>query len=277
MFSYQLISSMLLLFPLYLMLSSSFGRNVNATRLLSGIDFSLIIDFVYHWRGALSVYLVNFVMVCCVLVLAFIFLSGGFWAVLRDELAKRASNSRMERFFGYCGKYFWGMLKISLFSVIIYFLAVLVFLVLNSVLTAAVGRVSLWHLSSWHVVILIDIAIFLFFLANMTGDYLRILLVESQGDRFFGVMGKAFKFLLTNFWRALSLYYLLSLILAGLILVYLGLDRVMDRMPDIGFFVFVSFIIQQTLVLFRSFGRLVFYSSQLAFYQERTKSVSAAA
>ncbi len=276
MFLFKLGSSLLLFFPLYLMLSSSFARSVTAARFLSGIDLSLIIDFIYRWREALPVYLVTFGLVCCLLVVVFIFLSGGFWGLLRDDLGKRPTCSKMERFFGYAGKHFWGMLKIALLLAVLYFTAFLVFVVFNAVLRAMVGKVSLEDLSSWRILSRVGVAVFLFFLVNMIGDYLRISLVENHGERFFDVMGTALKFLLTNFWRALSLYYLLSLLLAGLILAYIGLGRVMNGLPDTGFLVFLVFLVQQVFVLFRSFGRLVCYCSQLAFYQQRSKAGSAA-
>lgn len=275
MFCFKLVSSMLLLFPLYLMLSSSFSRNVMAARFLAGIDFSLIIDFVYRWRDALGVYLVTFVLVCCLLVVAFIFLSGGFWGLLRDDLAKRPALSRLERFFGYAGKHFWGMLKIWLFLVVLYLMAFLSFLVFSFVLTATTGRASLWHLWSWRAATRIGMAVLFFCVVNMTGDYLRVFLVENRGERFFGVVGKAIRFLLTNLPRALSLYCLLSLILAGLIVGYVGLHRAMDGLPNTGFFIFLTFLVQQMFLLFHSFGRLVYYSSQLAFYQQRSNAGSA--
>jgi hypothetical protein len=109
-------------------------------------------------------------------------------------------------------------------------------------------------------------AVILFFLVNMIGDYLRIFFIENYGERFLKVVGKTFKFLLTNLLRTLSLYYFLSVILAIAILVYLGLTKVMNAMPQTGLFIFLIFLTQQIFVVFSSFYRLVYYSSQLVLY-----------
>jgi len=92
MYLFKLGSSLVLLFPLYVMFSASFGRNVKASNLVSGFDLSLVIDFVYCWRKTLPIYLATLVLVCVIVVLVFIFLSGGFWGILRDGVKKREGS-----------------------------------------------------------------------------------------------------------------------------------------------------------------------------------------
>lgn len=267
-FLFKLVFSLVLLSPLYVMFSASFATNVKASNFLTWFDLSLLVDFVYYWRKTLSIYFLMFILVCGMVILAFIFLSGGFWGILRDEVKKRVKNSRMERFFGYCGKYFWGMFKISLFMIILYFIAVFVFLFLLIVFNQVVGKESLWEITSWRMGAKFLMAVILFFLVNMIGDYLRIFFIENYGERFLKVVGKTFKFLLTNLLRTLSLYYFLSVILAMAILVYLGLTKVMNAMPQTGLFIFLIFLTQQIFVVFSSFYRLVYYSSQLVLFDK---------
>jgi len=272
MFVFKLISSLVLLLPLYLMLSASFARNVRAERFLTGVDLSLIIDFVYHWKDALSVYLVVFFVTCLLFVLVFVFLSGGFWGMLRDQVVGGSSDSKGERFFGYSGRYFWGMVKVSLLVAALYFISLLVFVMLDSFATAVSGKPIPWDVTSWRTLTRLGIAVILFCLVNMTGDYLRISLVNNQGQRFSTVVRRAIRFLLTNLFRSLSLYYLLSVVLAVSILAFVGLDNTMDGLPDTGLFVFVVFLVQQIFALFHSFYRLIYYSAQLVFYEQRTRS-----
>jgi len=188
--------------------------------------------------------------------------------MLRDGVKNRGQNSKMGRFFGYCGKYFWGMFKIWLFMVVLYFIAIFIFLILAIVFNQVVGKGSLWEITSWRMVVKFLIGIILFFLVNMIGDYLRIFFIENYGERFLKVVRKTFKFLLTNFFRTLSLYYFLSVILTIAIFVYLGLYKGMNAMPQTGFFIFLTFLIQQIFVVFSSFYRLVYYSSQLVLYEK---------
>ena len=268
MFLFKLVFSLILLFPIYVMFSASFATNVKASNFLTWFDFSLLIDFVYHWRQTLSIYLLTFILVCGLVILAFIFLSGGFWGILRDKTKNKLRNSNVERFFGYCGKYFWGMFKIWLFMIVLYVIALLLFLFLSTVFDSLAGKANLWEITSWRMATKLLMAVILFFLVNMIGDYLRILFIENYGERFLKVVGRTFKFLLTNPLRTLSLYYFLSIVLVGMIFVYLQAHRVMSVMPQTGFFIFLTFMIQQIVVVFKSFYRLVYYSSQLVLFDK---------
>jgi hypothetical protein len=266
MYLFKLVCALVLLFPLYLMFSTSFGRNVKALNFLTRLDLSLIIDFVYHWRETLSIYLLVLIFACGMVILVFIFLSGGFWGILRDDVRNGAQNRRMERFFGYCGGYFWGMFKIALFLGFCYFIAFILFLFLSAVFNHLAGKADVWEVTSWRILTKFLIGVILFLLVNMMGDYLRIFLIENRDERFPFVVRKTFKFLLTNPLRTLSLYYLLSVLLTAAILIFLGFCKAMNTLPQTGLFIFFAFLIQQAFVVFKSFFRLAYYSSQLVLY-----------
>ncbi|MCK4224027.1 MAG: hypothetical protein KAX39_02525 [candidate division Zixibacteria bacterium] len=268
MFLFKLVFSLALLSPLYVMFSASFATNVKATNFLNWYDLSLFIDFVYYWKKTLSIYFFVFILVCGIAMVVFIFLSGGFWGMLRDGVKKSGRNSRMEKFFGYSGKYFWGMFKISLFLIGLYFIVLFLFLFLSTIFDSVAGKANLWEITSWRMVAKFLIGIILFFLVNMIGDYLRIFFIENYGERFLKVVGKTYRFLLTNLFRTLSLYYFLSVILIAAIFVYMGLTKVMNVMPQTGLFIFLTFLIQQIFVVFSSFYRLAYYSSQLVLYDK---------
>jgi len=260
MFLFKFIFSLILLAPLYLMFSASFGANAKALSFLKGFDFSLLIDFVYHWRQTLSIYFLMSFLVFFLAVVAFIFLSGGFWGILRDQSKGDEGNSKIERFFGYCVKYFWGMFKIALLLILFYLIAFFLFLFFAAIFDSVAGKGDWFEVTSWRVVIKISALAFLFFLVNMIGDYLRIFYIQNFFERFFPSAKKALRFLLTNLFKTLSLYYLLSLVLA-----YVGMKELMEGIPKTSFYVLLVLLVQQTLSLFRAFYRLVYYSSQLAF------------
>jgi len=276
MFLFKLFFSVILLAPLYLMFSASFGANVKASDLLQGFDFSLLIDFIYHWKRTLSIYFLMFFLVSFLAVMVFIFFSGGFWGVLRDQAKKKegnpkdASHLRGERFFGYCAKYFWGMFKITLLLLAFYLIAIFLFLFFLTIFNSVAGKGSSLELTSWRVIVKISILAFLFLLVNMIGDYLRIFYIENFEERFLVSVRRAFRFLLTNFFKTLSLYYLLSFVLVLAILLYVGTDKVMEGIPKTSFSILLVFLVQQISSLFRAFWRLIYYSSQLALFNKLT-------
>ena len=276
---FKLIASLILLVPLYLMFSASFTANVKSSNFLAGFDPTLLIDFAYYWRRTLSVYSFMFILTCGIIIILYIFLSGGFWGCLRDQRGRRMDDStlvsrgnRMERFFGYCGRYFGGMFKVGVLMIPLYLFAFLLWLIFIALFGAVVGTGSAWELTSWRMIVKILIILLLFFWCNMAGDYLKISLLQNPGDRFWAVTRQAFRFVLTNLSSTLCLYYLLSLILVGAILVYGGLYKSVSGISPSGIFVFIAFLFQQVLVVFLSFYRLVFYSSQINLY-ERISSI----
>lgn len=270
MFLFKLLFSVILLAPLYLMFSASFGANVKASDLLQGFDFSLLIDFIYHWKQTLSIYFLMFLLVSFLTIMVFIFFSGGFWGILKDETKKKegnpkdASHLKIEGFFGYCAKYFWGMFKITLVLLAFYLVAIFLFLFFLTIFNSVAGKGSFLEITSWRIMVKISILAFLFLLVNMIGDYLRIFYIENFEERFLVSVKKAFRFVLTNFLKTLSLYYLLSFVLVLAILLYFGMDKMMGGIPKTSFYIFLVFLIQQISSLFRAFYRLVYYSSQIA-------------
>lgn len=269
MFLFKLLFSVILLAPLYLMFSASFGANLRASNLLHWFDFSLLVDFIYHWKQTLSIYFLMFLLVSFLAIIIFVFLSGGFWGVLRDEIKKKegnpkdASHLRIERFFGYCAKYFWGMFKITLVLLAFYLIAIFLFLLFLTVFNSVAGKGSFLELASWRAMVKISILAFLFLLVNVIGDYLRIFYIQNFEERFLVSVKRGFRFLLTNFFKALGLYYLLSFVLVLAILLYFGMDKMMGGIPKTSFYIFLIFLIQQIASLFRAFWRLIYYSSQI--------------
>jgi hypothetical protein len=270
MFLFKLLFALILLAPLYLIFSASFGANVKASNLLHWLDFSLLVDFIYHWRQTLPIYFLMFLLVSFLAMIVFIFLSGGFWGILKNQSGNKEENSKIERFFGYCARYFWGMFKIALLLIVFYLIALFLFLFFLPVFNSLAGKGSWFEITSWRVIVRIMVFAFLFLLVNMMGDYLRIFYIQNFGGRFWGSVKKAFRFLLTNFLRTLGLYYLLSCVLILAILLYIGLDKVMAGMPKTSFYVFIVFLVQQISSLFGAFFRLVYYSSQITLFNKLT-------
>jgi hypothetical protein len=104
MFFFKFGFSLILLAPLYLMFSASFGVNTKASSLILGLDFSLLVDFVYHWRQTLSIYFLMFLLVSFLAIMIFVFFSGGFWGILKDQSKGEEKDLKTVRFFGYCAK-----------------------------------------------------------------------------------------------------------------------------------------------------------------------------
>jgi RsiW-degrading membrane proteinase PrsW (M82 family) len=120
----------------------------------------------------------------------------------------------------------------------------------------------------WVLIIGLVIFVILFMWADMWGDYLRIYRVTSEEGKLRAILKPSLRFVFRNFGRTVSLYYLLSLILLGTLIAYLGLSKILHFIPADKLLILSLFILQQAYSLFRSFYRLVYYSSQLVLFDK---------
>lgn len=268
LFIFKVFFAFCLLIPAYYMFARTFSLSPLAENFLKGYDFSLLVDFFTYWSKSIGLYRALFLFTVLISVLGYIFLSGGLWGALFQNLREGKQKFKGEKFFSDCGKYFWSFLKIFIFGCIIYFLAFLLGMLIFTLIQAVAGK----ELTvTGHVLIIIaGLVIFaiLFMLADMWGDYLRIYRVSSEEKKLRAILKPSLRFIFRNFGKTILLYYLLSIILIGTLAVYFGLNRALHLQAANGLMVLSVFIWQQAYSLFRSFYRLVYYSSQLVLFDK---------
>jgi hypothetical protein len=268
LFLFKLFFAFSLLIPAYYMFNRTFSFSPSSGNFLKGYDFSLLVDFLIYWNRSIDLYRALFLFAVLICVIGYIFLSGGLWSALFQNLREGKQGFRGEKFFGDCGKYFWSFLKIFIFICIIYLLAFLLGMLLFSLIQSIAGK----ELSvTGHILILIAgliIFLILFMWVDMWGDYLRIYRVTSEETKLRTFLRPSLWFIFRNLRRTVLLYYLLSIILLGTLAVYFGLNRALHLQAADGLMVLSVFIWQQAFSLFRSFYRLVYYSSQLVLFDK---------
>jgi hypothetical protein len=250
------------------MFARTFSLSPLTNNFLKGYDFSLLVDFFTYWGRSIGLYRVLFLFTVLISVLGYIFLSGGLWGTLFQSLREGKQRLKGEKFFGDCGKYFWSFFKIFIFICIIYLLSFILGMLIFSLIQAIAGK----ELSvTGHVLVLIaGLVIFaiLFMLVEMWGDYLRIYRVSSEDKKLRAILIPSLRFIFRNFGKTILLYYLLSLILLGTLIAYLGLSKILHFIPADKLLILSLFLIQQAYSLFRSFYRLVYFSSQLVLFDK---------
>jgi len=268
LFLFKVFFAFCLLVPAYYIFARTFSLSPLANNFLKGYDFSLLVDFITYWSRCIGLYRLLFLFTILTSVLGYIFLSGGLWGALFQNLREGKQKFKGEKFFGDCGKYFWSFFKIFIFLCIIYLLAFILGILIFSLIQAIAGK----ELSfTGHVLFLIaGLVIFaiLFMWADMWGDYLRIYRVTSEEKKLRAILKPSLRFIFKNLGRTVLLYYLLSVILLGTLAVYLGLNKALHLQTANGLMVLSVFIWQQAYSLFRSFYRLVYYSSQLVLFDK---------
>jgi hypothetical protein len=268
LFLFKVFFAFCLLTPVYYMFARTFSLSPLTNNFLKGYDFSLLVDFFTYWGRSIGLYRVLFLFTVLISVLGYIFLSGGLWGTLFQSLREGKQRLKGEKFFGDCGKYFWSFFKIFIFICIIYLLSFILGMLIFSLIQAIAGK----ELSvTGHVLVLIaGLVIFaiLFMLVEMWGDYLRIYRVSSEDKKLRAILIPSLRFIFRNFGKTILLYYLLSLILLGTLIAYLGLSKILHFIPADKLLILSLFLIQQAYSLFRSFYRLVYFSSQLVLFDK---------
>lgn len=268
LFLFKLFFAFSLLLPAYYMFSRTFSFLPSSDNFLKGYDFSLLADFFVYWSKSIGLYRMLFVFIFLISVVGYIFLSGGLWGGLFQHLKEGKQRFKAEKFFGECGKYFWSFFKIFFFICIIYILAFVLGMLIFSLIQAIAGK----ELSvTGHVLVLIaGLVIFgiLFMWVDMWGDYLRIYRVTAEEKKLREILKPSLRFIFVNFGRTVLLYYLLSIILLGTLIAYFGLSKVLHFIPADKLLILSLFLLQQAYSLFRSFYRLVYYSSQLVLFDK---------
>ncbi len=115
----------------------------------------------------------------------------------------------------------------------------------------------------------------LFCFINMASDYAKIKAVVEQSGTAVGETRGGFGFVLANLKPAALLYLLVALIGAGFFLLYLLIEA---RLPqNSALLIMLVFLLRQALILARAWTRILFFSSQLRFYQAQSEAAIAAA
>ncbi len=268
LYLFKLLFSFFLLLPAYFMFSKTFSMLPASENFLNGYDFSLLVDFFVDWGKGLGLYQMLFFFILLTCGLAYVFLSGGLWGGLLQNLKEGRKRFALEKFSGDCGKHFWSFLKIFILTCAGYLLVFILGMMIVSLLSKIVGNEL--SVSGHYIFFLGGFIVFavLFLWVDMWGDYLRIYRISFEESKVRTILFPSLRFIFRNFGTALSLYYLLTIFLLGTVAVYLLLNKALHLQGATGLMVLSVFIWQQFYSLFRSFFRLGYYSAQLELFDK---------
>jgi hypothetical protein len=169
-------------------------------------------------------------------------------------------------FFGGCGRYFWRLVRLALFSLVFFAVAVAIGAGLNMA-----GR-KIWVEGSdatplvyWSWFLAASLACLLG-LCSLALDYAAIRLsVEDSRKSVRAYLG-AFRFICHAPFRIIGLYITLWLVALLFLAAYLGVSKLVPQTSLS--LVFLLFLVRQFTVVARAWSRLLFYSAQCALYHD---------
>jgi hypothetical protein len=189
------------------------------------------------------------------------FLSGG----AMDRLA-RARPTRSPGFFAACGVHFWRFLRLGILAWMVY---ALLFFHLHHWIFDEVYPSLARDITAERTDFMIRAAGYLVFgtvlvLANMAFDYARVRIVVEDRRSAIGALAAGSRFAWRNLGRTASLYALNAAAFLVLVLLY---ALISPGAPTAGFSGWVVLLVGQAYIIARHYLKLVFYASEIAFFQ----------
>jgi len=270
LFVFKFICALFLVIPLNALLSESFEHNLYASSFLTRLDLTLIIDFVQSNIQGLKIYLIFFLLTWLVVVVLNIFISGGIFRLLCDGFRRGYYSFTIGHFFRLSGRYLFRLSRLFLYSLLFYIVVIAFHVVFAELSKLVFASFSASFRFAW-IFVRLAITGFLAMLVVMTFDYARIHLVSVRHIKVKMTIKEAIIFVGKNFGGAVLLYLLLILGLAVTVAVFLGLDRGLGLLGTSTIVLILTFLLQQTLSVVRSFYRLLIFSSQISFFDDNKK------
>jgi hypothetical protein len=168
-------------------------------------------------------------------------------------------------FFGGCGRHFWRLVRLALFSVIFFAVSGAIGVGLK------VAGLKIWGESSeaspliyWSWFRAVVLACLLG-LCSLAWDYAAIRLALEDSRKSVRAYLAAFRFIWRAPFRTMGLYIVLWLVVLLFLGAYAGVSRLVPQTSLA--LIFLLFLVRQATVLAKVWCRLLFYSAQCALYQ----------
>lgn len=255
------LSAFVLSIPVYAVLFDSLNRSVLSDKLALNFDYIWFIQFLNIYKSNLAQipYMLYGMMAIYLLVQTFFL--GGLISVFNNQ----AKNHTVDFFYGGV-KYFVRFTKLMLFSVLFILIAFLVndylgVLILSLFEKSENIRAEFVLMSLRYILL-----IFLIGVCALISDYSKVNIAVKDNYNIFKTVYETVIFLKNNFTKVFLLFLIVAILGAAGAIIY-NLVRV--TIPETPFyFLIVSFILQQMLIIFRLFIRMLFYSTEVILFKD---------
>lgn len=193
-------------FPISGIFSKSLGQSLELTRSLNGFDYSFINELLREYQTGFNIILQQSVGFTILYLLIFIFLMGGILSVFKDH----TSSFSFSNFWKACGKYFWRLLRLSIYFLIIQGILLAIFASLYMSLTNGMSPFKNFSEATLITTfqILAPIYIILAIIVFMIHDYAKIHVVHEDKSIISFPILQTFALVFKNFFSCFGLYLL---------------------------------------------------------------------
>lgn len=261
MWSTNVVTALVLAVPVYNILLDNIGTSLTSDHLAHSFDYFWYLQFRNLYSVQLDQLPFNIYFVVGIYTLIQTFFLGGLISVFHTP----EKNHTVDFFFGGV-RYFLKFVKVLLIS--------LLFFAAAFKINDYTGEFITWlfknseNVTADFIIKFIRYVLLVFFIGIVTiiSDYSKISLAVRDKTQILREIYNTVVFLKNNFNKVFVIFLIVAIIGAFGAVVYNIIGRFIPRTPF--YFLILTFILQQMLIIFRLLVRMLFYSTQVSLFQD---------
>ncbi|MFA3781733.1 hypothetical protein ABRY23_01560 [Melioribacteraceae bacterium 4301-Me] len=259
--AFNALMALVLSVPIFYILTDNLSRSLINDKLMSGFDYTWYIQFQNLYKLHIEQMPLSIAFVVGIYTLVQTFFLGGLISIF--NLPQK--NLYVDFFYGGV-KYFYRFTKVLLVTLIFY---TFVFLIIDWLgnLISTIFADSENELFEF-VLRLLTYLLLIFFIGIITiiSDYSKVsLAINDKKEAIKGIF-TAIKFIKNNFNIAFIFFLIVAILGATGAVLYNFIEKEIPRTP--GYFLILSFVLQQMLIIFRLYIRMLFASTEVSLYKD---------
>jgi hypothetical protein len=260
------LAALILTVPVYNVLIDNLGRSMMSEKLALGFDYMWYLQFRQLYHVQFDQTPMNIYFIVGIYLIVQTFFSGGLISIFHI----REKNHMMDFFYGGV-RYFLRFFKILLVSLLFFAIAFKINDYLGDLITwmfkNSENVTADFILKSLRYLLLV----FLIGVVTMIADYSRVSLAVKDKTNVLRGIYEAILFIKNNFQKTFLLFLIVAVIGAVGAIVYNVMGKFIPRTPS--YFLIVSFILQQMLIIFRLLVRMLFFSTEVNLFKDLSADI----
>ncbi len=254
-------SALVLTVPIYNLLAINLSHSVISDKLMENFDYMWFLQFRHLYQIQLDQIPLSIYSMVAIYILLQTFFLGGLVSIFNTP----EKNHIVDFFFGGV-RFFFRFLKVLLISILFYALAIKIYDWLGLLITSGYqDSENVWMdfiLKGLRYILLI----FMIGVVTLLSDYSKISLAVNDKTKFFKEFYNAILFIRDHFSKVFTVFLIVAVIGALGVLVYNIIGKFIPRTPS--YFLILSFVLQQMLIIFRLLIRMLFCSTEVILYKD---------
>jgi hypothetical protein len=266
MWAFNAMAALVLAVPIYNILIDNLGTSLTSDRLALSFDYMWYIQFRNLYSIELNHLPLSIYFVVGIYALIQTFFLGGLISIFQNP----DKNHTVDFFYGGV-KYFLRFTKVLLIS-LLFFAAAFKINDFSGELISILFKNS-ENVYADFILKALRYLLLVFFIGIVTliSDYSKISLAVKDKNEILKECFNAIRFISNNFSKVFITFLIVAIIGALGSVVYNVIGRFIPRTPF--YFLFVSFILQQMLIIFRLLVRMLFYSTEVNIFNDLSADV----